>query len=73
MAAPLTTVRVATNQPVAKTARLSVNVPRTNAAYHPASPNPLYTVPLAARIIRTHQTTQSGTVNAIMNMSVRYQ
>jgi len=31
------------------------------------------TVPLAARIIRTHATTKAGTVKAAMNMSVRYQ
>jgi len=46
---------------------------RNLAAYHPVSPSPLYTVPLAARIIRTHQNAKPGSVNAAMNMSVRYQ
>jgi len=46
---------------------------RNLGAYDPASPNPLYTVPLAARIIRTHAQTKPGSVNAAMNMSVRYQ
>jgi len=34
---------------------------------------PNYTVPLGARIIRTHQHTQPGLIRVYMNMSVRYQ
>jgi len=58
MAAPLTTVRVATNQPATKTARLSVNFPRTNADYNPASPTP-YTPSRSPQESSAHSTTPS--------------
>jgi len=41
--------------------------------YEQFTPTHTYTVPLGARIIRTHQHTQPGLIRVYMNMSVRYQ
>jgi len=65
-----TGVGVQVLQPDGTPLAFDTSLPLTD--YDPNTPVPLYTAPLKARIVRTHNSLSSGSVQALMEMEVTY-